>query len=56
MEELTLKCWNGIYGCSSFEIIGWKYDFSNIHEAQKYYSDIWAKCWIEDLNGNIVRI
>lgn len=44
----VLKCWNGIYGCSSFEIIGWQYDFNNIEEAKKYYEQIWAKCWIEE--------
>lgn len=44
----VLKCWNGIYGCSSFEVIGWQYDFNTIEEAKKYYEQIWTKCWIEE--------
>lgn len=56
MENLILKCWNGLYGCSSFEIIGWEYDFYNIKEAQKYYKEIWGHCWIENNDGDVIKM
>ena len=51
---MILKCWNGIYGASSFEVIGWQYDFRYIKEAIKYYRDLWACVWVEDKKGNVV--
>ena len=54
MKTLILKCWNGIYGCSSFEIIGWQYNFKDILDAGAWYKDIWGHCWIEDDYGNVL--
>ena len=54
METLVLKCWNGIYGCDSFEVTGWQYDFNGILEAGAWYKDIWGHCWIEDTCGNVL--
>lgn len=43
-----LKAWNGIYGCSSFNVT-WENDgFHSIEEAKKYYENIWDYCWIEE--------
>lgn len=49
-----LKCWNGIIGCSAFEIeiiCG----FKSIDEAGEYYKSIWGYCWIEDEAGKIIK-
>jgi hypothetical protein len=54
MGALVLKCWNGIYGCSSFEVIGWQHSFKDILEAGAWYKDIWNHCWIEDACGNVL--
>lgn len=54
MNNLILKCWNGIYGCSSFIIEGWEYSFNNILEAGSYYKTIWGHCWIEDPMGQVL--
>ena len=54
MESLVLKCWNGIYGSSSFEIIGWQCNFNDILEAGAWYKDIWNYCWIEDASGKVL--
>ena len=54
MKTLVLKCWNGIYRCSSFEIIGWQDNFKDILEAGAWYKDIWNYCWIEDTCGNVL--
>lgn len=53
MNNLVLKCWNGIYGCSCFEVIGWP--FKNLDEAGKYYKEIWPYYWAEDEEGNIIK-
>lgn len=45
----VLKCWNGIYGCSSFIIESWEINFRDINEAKEYYENIWDYCWIEEI-------
>lgn len=54
MNNIILKCWNGIYGCSSFEVIGWQYDGS-LEKAGKHYKEIWPYCWAEDEQGNVIK-
>lgn len=54
MKNITLKCWNGIYGCCSFEVLDWQYDGS-LDKAGQYYKNIWNYCWAEDENGNIIK-
>lgn len=51
---MILKGWNGIYGASSFEIIGWQYYFTDIKEAVKYYRDLWDYVWVEDEKSNVI--
>lgn len=51
MNNITLKCWNGIYGCCSFEVYGW----DNLEKAGKHYKEIWPYCWAEDEEGNVIK-
>lgn len=54
MDELILKCWNGVHGCCSFKVY-WKHLTNNIDEAAKYYKKIWSFVWIENTNGEIIK-
>jgi hypothetical protein len=54
MNELILKCWNGCYGCCSFEVY-WKHLTNNINEAGEYYKEIWPFVWIENADGHTVK-
>ena len=55
MAEIILKCWNGIYGCCSFEIENWQDNFNSIDKACEYYVKIWGHCWVEDSKGNVIK-
>lgn len=52
---MILKCWNGLYGASSFIIEAWQYNFKDINEAGAFYKEIWGHCWAEDENGKILK-